>query len=183
MQFNYGIPIGYGTSYAGYAPYSYTVTRRAPRIEILPDASPSPRPFEKQDSLVDLITGTEAVVRSDPYELSEGRAHTQWLQMNALLKHLDARHTIHHQIKTVIEYNEAGIRSRLDEMKSGTAYRGQSGKFESDLLKQLDRLSSESRAEDVACWRDTGRMLSDICDRWTEYADQTRKTRMMNFDL
>ena len=171
------------TSYAGYAPYAYTVSRRAPRIDIVREPYDVTRPFERSDSLTDLITKEPVPSGADPFELSEGRAHTQWLQMDALLKHLTARHAIHNQIRTGLDYEECKLNSRLDDLKAGTAYRGQSGKFESDIMKQLDRLGSERRAEEVSCWRDTGRILTDICDRWTEHADQKRKTRMMGLDL
>ena len=183
MHFNYGFPAGTSSPYAGYTPYAYTAARRVPRIEIVQDTYHTTRPFERQETLVDLITRADAAPASDPLEFSEGRAQTQWLQMEALLKHLGARHVIHHQIKTGIEYDEGRLHARLDDLKTGSAYRGQSGKFETDLLKQLDRLTSERRAEDVACWRDTGRILSEICDLWTERADQVRKTRLMGFDL
>ncbi len=184
MRFTYGNEFnGHSTSYAGYAPYAYTVSRRSPSIEIVREPTDGSRPFQESGSLTDLITKDPVPHGSDPFELSEGRAHTQWLQMDALLRHLEARHAIHDRIHTGLDYEECNLRCRLDDLKAGTAYRGQSGKFESDIMKQLDRLSSERRAEDVSCWRDTGRILSDICDRWTEHADQKRKTRMMGLDL
>jgi hypothetical protein len=184
MRFSYGYEFTeHPVPYAGYTPYAYTVARRPTRIEIVHEPYDVTRPFERTDSLTDLITKDPVPRGSDPFELSEGRAHTQLLQMDALLRHLAARNAIHDRIWTGLDYEECKLRCRLDDLKTGTAYRGQSGKFESDIMKQLDRLGSERRAEEVSCWRDTGRILSDICDRWTEHADQKRKTRMMGLDL
>ena len=56
-------------------------------------------------------------------------------------------------------------------------------KRESELEKQLQHLSQERWAEEVACWRDTGRVASEIMELWTDYADHSRKARLMDFGL
>jgi len=183
MQFNYGRQLGDPAAYAGYKPYSYTVTRPTPRFEIVREPAYSARPFERRETLTDVIFRADKEIPADPLDFSADRAHIQRRQIDVLLEHLAARHVIHHELTSGIQYEEAAIRGRLDDLRSGSAYRGQSGKFEADLLKQMNQLSGERRSEEVACWRDTGRLLAEICDKWADYSDLSRKTRMMNFDF
>jgi hypothetical protein len=71
----------------------------------------------------------------------------------------------------------------LDEMRTRPFPLGMGSRQATELEKQLIELSKERWAEEVGCWRDTGRIFSDLLDHWSDYSDQSRKARLIDFGL
>ena len=187
MDFNYAFP-SYEPAYRAtpYRPYSHHATVRyaAPPFEIVPDTHPPIRPFENQEQLMDRMfrEDKDREAALDPLNFPGERANHQDRQIHLLLDHLAARHAISYQIRRNLDYQQAHTRNQLDEIQTWPiALRGP--RRVSDLEKQLLDLSKERWAEEVACWRDTGRILGDVLDHWTEYSEHARRSRLMNDDL
>ena len=184
MHFNYGHPTNPALPDGGQDQYRYESQYLPPKMEILKEPYRPTQPFEKQDTLVDRMFGSAAGrVTADPWQFPAQRADLHHRQMDLWLDMLGSRHAINYQIRKEIEYEECAARARLDEIQSRPIEAGREGKFETELMKHLQHLRKERQAESVACWRDTSRILSDLCESWTEYADQSRKSRLMNDGL
>ena len=119
----------------------------------------------------------------DPLNFPGERARLQDRQLDFLLDHLAARHAMSYQIRKNIDYQEADAHSKLREVRSWPFPGGLISKRATELEKQLLDLGKERWAEETACWRDTGRVLTDIFDHWSEYAEHSRRGRLMDFDL
>ena len=119
----------------------------------------------------------------DPLNFPGERARLQNHQIHFLLDHLAARHAISYEISRNIDYQEASVSSRLDEVRTWPFPGGSTSKRASELEKQLIDLNKEQWAEEVACWRDTGRILTDVFEHWSEYSEHSRRGRLMDFDL
>jgi hypothetical protein len=183
MEFNYGHSRNPWLPEAAREEYRYVSEYKQPRIEIVKESSRPTQPFERQDSLVDRMFGKGADITADPWLFAAQRADLNHRQLEFMLELLGSRHAINYQIRQEIEQEECEVRARLDEIQSRSIWAGREGKFETELMKELQRLRKDRQAESVACWRDTSRILSDICDRWTEYADESRKARLMDDGL
>jgi len=133
--------------------------------------------------LTDRIFAAGPVGPADATAFPEERARELGEQLCLQLEQLASRHAISYEIRRDIDYEETMVRSKLDQIEQLQLYYGRGTKFESDLIRQLHALTKERWAEEVACWRDTGRILSDICEHWSAYSDQKRKARLMQFDL
>ena len=182
MQFNYG---GSNSGSAGGAAgrhYRYYSEYRPPKFELVKDPHRPTQPFEDQDSLVRRLFEADKG-SADPYQFPAQRADLHHRQMDLQLELLGARHAINYEIRKQIEYEECKVRARLHEIHDRPVEFGREGRFETELLKQLQQMRKERQAESVACWRDTSRLLTDICEHWTEYADQSRKARLMDDGL
>jgi len=188
MDFNYAFPTYEPTGRATtYRPYSHhvSVSYAAPPFDIVSDYQSPIRPLEDKDRLLDRMFREDPKDREaalDPLNFPGERARHQDRQIHMLLDHLAARHAISYQIQRNIDYQEARAHSMLDEIQTWPiALRGP--KRVSDLEKQLVDLNKERWAEEVACWRDAGRMMGDVLDHWTEYSEHSRRSRLMDFDL
>ena len=181
------------TNYA--KPYSMPGARAGPVLVRYLPAPPEPvwlpastapallRPFEQQASLVDKIFEAAPVDQPDPADFAGERAATQKEQAHLLLEQLAARHAVSEEIRREIMEEECRVQSKLRPftyMPDGLGYQS---KFAIELVKELQALRREARAEAVACWRDTGRILSELCERWTEYADQSHRARLMDLGV
>jgi hypothetical protein len=137
------------------------------------------RPFEKQGPLVNAIFSTEEEQAEDPFAFAEERAAMQGRQLDLLLNQLAARHAISYQAHRDLLDEECRIGSKLLQVESMNPFPGYETEFQSRLVREIRALQEERRKEAVACWRDTTRMLSSICEGWTEYAEQARRARLM----
>ncbi|RLA38118.1 MAG: hypothetical protein DRQ64_09195, partial [Gammaproteobacteria bacterium] len=79
-----------------------------------------------------------------------------------------------------IEFQESRVNSTLSVINDMPFSVGRGSKQGMDLEKQLAQLSHERNGEEIACWRDTNRLLGDIFESWTGYADERRKKRLMD---
>ena len=186
MNFNYGIEpetAVHGPAYERYVRYGYSAGAPTQKIEVIEEPAHPLHPLQDQDSLTARLFSDSANAVADPLEFAGDRARIGKQQVYLMLDQLAARHAINYSIQKEIEYSECRIGAQLDEIMERPFHLGNEGRFEGDLLKQLEQLKKERRAEDVSCWRDATRILSDICDRWTDYADESRKARLMDFDL
>lgn len=187
MDSNYVFP-SYEPSWstATYRPYSHrvSVTYAPPPFQIVPDEPTPMRPFEDRERLVERMfrEDEDREAALDPLNFPGERARLQDRQIDFLLDHLAARHAISYQVRRNIDYQDAKAKSMLDEIRTWPiALRGP--RRVSDLEKQILDLSNERWAEEVACWRDTGRILTDIFDHWAEYSEHSRRGRLMDLDL
>jgi hypothetical protein len=188
MDFNYAFPAYELNPLAvAYRPYSHhvSVTYAPPPFQILPEDRVPTRPFEDRERLEDRMfrEAEDREAALDPLNFPGERARLQDRQIHLLLDHLAARHAISYQIRKNIDYREAGVSSMLTEVRSWPFPGGLTSKRASELEKQLLELNKEQWAEEVACWRDTGRMLTDVFDHWSEYSEHSRRGRLMDFDL
>ena len=187
MDFNYAFPTyepANGTS--KYRPYSHhvSVTYAAPPFQVVPESHSPLRPFEDKDRLLDRMfrEDEDREAALDPLNFPGERARHQDRQIHLLLDHLAARHAISYQIRRNLDYQEAQTHSKLDDIQTWPMPIRNPRRV-TDLEKQLLDVGKERWAEEVACWRDTGRILGDMLDHWTEYADQSRRSRLMGYDL
>ena len=168
---------------AEYARYRYHVEYTRPKFEIVKEPYRPLQPFDKQDTLVDRIFTVPSDRTADPFMIPMQRADLHHRQIDIMLELLGSRHAISYQIRKDIESEECHARAKLYELESRPMALGRESRFASELVKQLQHLQQERHAENVACWRDTSRLLSDICEHWTEYADESRKARLMQDGL
>lgn len=68
----------------------------------------------------------------------------------------------------------------LEPAKAGMYY---NSRQRSELEKRLEGVNQERSMEAVALWRDSQKVLTDIFDHWTAYANLTRRQRVMNSDV
>ena len=189
MDFNYAFPAYEPTHRTiTYRPYSHhaSVTYATPPFQIMPEKQTPTRPFEDRERLMDMMFREDVQDREaalDPLNFPGERANLQNRQIHFLLDHLAARHAISYQIRKNIDYREAGVSSMLTEVRSWPFPGGLTSKRASELEKQLLELNKEQWAEEVSCWRDTGRMLTDVFEHWSEYSEHSRRGRLMDFDL
>lgn len=182
MKFSYATPPAEPEFEAAHY-YSYYRPNTPPKFEIVEEPKFITQPLADRDSLTSKLFDAGPANSSDAFAIPAERAQLQERQMNLLLEQLTARHAINYNIRKDLQYESCRLNSQLDEIRDRPIGMGREGKFESDLIKQIQQIRKEYHAESIACWRDTTRILSDICDRWTEYSDESRKARMMNFDL
>ena len=188
MDFNYDFPTYEPTHRASiYRPYSHhaSVSYAASPFQMVPECHTPVRPFEDKERLLDLMfrEDKDREAALDPLNFPGERASLQNRQIHFLLDHMAARHAISYQIHRNIDYQEADTLSMLDEVRSWPFPGGFTSKRASELEKQVFNLTKERWAEEVACWRDTGRMLTDVFDHWSEYSEHSRRGRLMDFDL
>ena len=182
MNFSYGTPPT-EPEIASSHYYSYYRPGRPTKFEIVEEPKHITQPLADRNSLTSKLFEADPSSGGDAFAIPAERAQLQGRQMNLLLEQLAARHSINYHIRKDLQYEECRVSAQLDDIRDRPVGMGREGKFESDLVKQLQQIRKEYHAESIACWRDTSRMLSDICDRWTEYSDESRKARMMNLDL
>lgn len=184
MQFNHGMST-YTPCRAvrNYRPYDYDAWRPQLPIEIVKDTETPRSPFGDPQVFLDKMLKPDTPVDSDPLNFLSDKARLKDTQIHLLLQHMAARHAISYDIKRAILYEEAAIETQLERFRKWPSDRMLNPKRESDLEKQLQRLSQEKWAEEVACWRDTGRLASEIMELWNDYADHSRKARMMDLGL
>lgn len=168
---------------AEYVQYLYRVEYTRPKFEIVKEPYRPAQPFGKPDALVDRIFGNTVHETADPFMVPAQRADLHHRQMDIMLELLGSRHAINYQIRKDIEYEECQARAKLYELQTRPLALGRESRFATELVKQLQHLQQERHAESVACWRDTSRLLTDICEQWTEYADESRKARLMQDGL
>lgn len=183
MNFDYGTsPREPYRAPTTYRPYSYRVYTQAPPFEIVPEHQIATRPFESDEHLKRLLfaeTPADRQAALDPLNFPGQRADAHNRQMDILLEHLAARHAISYHIRRTIDYREAAVHTKLDDIQTWpVALRG--SRRVSELEKQLVDLGKERWAEEVSCWRDTGRVLADILEHWGEYTENDRKARLMD---
>jgi len=183
MNFSYGNEPHPPSLGADYVRYQYYVAAPKPRITVVHEQTRDVQPFADRDSLAQRLFHDEPSSPLDPLAMPAQRADIQNRQMHLLLEHLAARHAINYYMRRDLQYEECRLHAQLDEIRERPSRMGKEGRFEGDLIKQIQQLRKEYQAETVACWRDTSRILSDICDRWTEYSDQSRRARLMDIDL
>ena len=185
MQLNYGPTNSYPLDLrtAMYHPYQFRVSYALPAMQIVSEKQVALRPFEDQQRLIDSMFKEDRESPLDPLNFPGEKARLKDRQIHFLLDHLAARHAISYQIRKNIDYQEASLHATLEEMRTRPFPMGMGSKQATDLEKQLTELGKERWAEEVGCWRDSGRIFSDMLDHWSEYADQSRRARLMDFGL
>jgi len=181
----------YNWYYPGYTPegktqkdaYDYHVATGRPAFEIIRDIPPAKQPFGKPDGLVEKIFNNRNAGQLDPMDFGADRMLLHGDHIDCLMKQLQARHTISYSVLNDIEFQESRVNSTLSELKGLPFMAGRCSKQGIDLEKQLAQLSQERNGEEIACWRDTNRLLGDIFESWTGYADERRKKRLMDDGL
>jgi len=187
MDFNYAFPSYEPANEATtHRPYSHkaSVTYAAAPFQIVSECHTPVRPFEDKERLLERMFREEEDREAalDPLNFPGERARHQDRQIRLLLDHMAARHAISYEIRKNIDYQEAQTLGNLDEIQTWPIpIRNQ--RRVTDLEKQLADLSKERWAEEVACWRDTGRIMGDVLDHWTEYSEHSRRGRLMDLDL
>ena len=186
MDFNYGFERNNradGPAYDRYVRYGYENGTPQPKIEVLEEPAPPLHPLRDQGVLTAGVFSYVAQDEDTPLYFAADRARIGKRQIYLLLGQLSARHSMNDHIRKEIEYSECRLGAQLDEIMERPFHLGNEGRFEGELLKQLEQLKKERRAEDIACWRDSTRLLTDICDRWSDYSNESRKARLMDVDL
>lgn len=181
----------YNWYYPGYTPegkkqkdaYDYHVATGRPAFEIIREIPAAKQPFQKPDGLYEKIFNSRNAYDHDPMDFGADRMLLHGDHIDCLMKQLQARHTISYSVLNDIEFQETRVNSSLSQLNGLPVMAGRCSKQGIDLEKQLARLSQERHAEEVACWRDTNRLLGSIFDSWTGYADERRKKRLMDDDL
>lgn len=181
----------YNWYYPGYAPdqklqkdaYGYHVETGRPAFEIIREIPAAKQPFSKPDGLYEKIFNSRNAYDHDPMDFGADRMLLHGDHIDCLMKQLQARHTISYSVLNDVEYQESRVNSALAELNGLPVMAGRCSKTGIDLEKQLARLGQERHAEEIACWRDTNRLLGSIFDSWTGYADERRKKRLMDDDL
>lgn len=163
--------------------YDYHVATGRPAFEIIRDIPAAKQPFGKPDGLYEKIFNGGNARDHDPMDFGADRMLLHGDHIDCLMKQLQARHTISYSVLNDVEFQEARVNSALAELNGLPVMAGRCSRQGIDLEKQLARLSQERHAEEVACWRDTNRLLGSIFDSWTGYADERRKKRLMDDDL
>jgi hypothetical protein len=186
MEFNYETPNERQYTGTTYRAYRYRPAEPLnPRWELVSEIRTPIRPFEDTDALARRMFEEQAdrAAALDPLNFPGEKAHMQDRQIHLLMDHLAARHAISYHIRKNIDYQESNLQPMLEEVRSKAFPGGPTSKRASELEKQLLELSKERWAEEVSCWRDTSRVLGDITEHWSEYSDESRKARLMNFDV
>ncbi|VGO15063.1 hypothetical protein PDESU_03643 [Pontiella desulfatans] len=181
----------YNWYFPGYAPekpnqkdaYQYHVEPGRPAFEIIRDIPPPKQPFGKPDGLAEKIFNSHNASQIEPLDFGADRMLLHGDHIDCLMKQLQARHTISYSILNDVQFQETRIQAALHDLDGLPVMAGRCSKTGIDLEKQLARCGQERRAEEVACWRDTNRLLGSIFDSWTGYADERRKKRLMDDDL
>jgi len=181
----------YNWYYPGYTPekklqkdaYPYTVETGRPAFEIIKDIPAPKQPFGKPGGLVEKIFNNENARKLDPLDFGADRMLLHGDHIDCLMKQLQARHTISYSILNDIRFQEERVQAALHDLDGLPVMAGRCSKQGLDLEKQLARCGQERRAEEVACWRDTNRLLGSVFDSWGEYANERRKKRLMDDDL
>lgn len=181
----------YNWYYPGYMPeeklqkdaYDYHVETGRPAFEIIRDVPAPKQPFKKPDGLYEKIFNGRNAHAHEPLDFGADRMLLHGDHIDCLMKQLQARHTISYSVLNDIEFQEERVNSTLSEINGMPFSVGRGSKEGMDLEKQLARLSQERHAEEIACWRDTNRLMGSIFDSWTGYADERRKKRVMDDDL
>ena len=185
MTANYRIPMDPAYWVASDSTHEKASIRVLPPelTEIVSELSPSLRPFEDRKRLLDHLLPPQITNTEDLINLPGERAKVQYGQMQILLEHLSARHAISYEIGKRIDYESSSVRSKFYEIQHWSPVPGYWSELQSGLIKQLQSLDKERWAETVACWRDTGRLLTSLLEQGAEHADQTRKARLLEDDL
>jgi hypothetical protein len=181
----------YNWYFPGYTPeqpkqkeaYQYHVETGRPAFEIIRDIPAPKQPFGKPDGLVEKIFNSYSAREIEPLDFGADRMLLHGDHIDCLMKQLQARHTISYSILNDIQFQETRIQTALHDLDGLPVMAGRCSKQGLDLEKQLARCGQERRAEEVACWRDTNRLLGSIFDSWTGYADERRKKRLMDDEL
>lgn len=184
MKHRYAIP-----SFAEYiwnrqrAEYEYKPARYGPKIVVVPEQKPILRPIEEASVLESTIFRSYLDSPSDAWDFIADQATLERYQLRILLGQLAARHNISAGIRNELYYRETSITSRLlglEPEKAGMYY---NTKLRSELEKRLEAVNQERSMEAVGLWRDSQKVLTDIFDHWTAYANVTRRQRVMNSDV
>lgn len=181
----------YNWYYPGYSPeairqkkaYDYAVATGRPAFEIIRHVRAPKQPFEHPDGLVEKIFNSRNSYALDPLDFGADRMLLHGDHIDCLMKQLEARHTISYSILNDIQFQESRIGAALADLDGLPVMAGRCSKQGIDLEKQLARCGQERRAEEVACWRDTNRLLSSMFEPWAGYADERRKKRLMDDGL
>lgn len=181
----------YNWYFPGYSPegnsqkdaYQYTVETGRPAFEIIRDIPAPKQPFGKPDGLVEKIFNSYSAREIEPLDFGADRMLLHGDHIDCLMQQLQARHTISYSILNDIQFQETRIQAALHDLDGLPVMAGRCSKQGIDLEKQLARCGQERRAEEVACWRDTNRLLGSIFDSWAGYADERRKKRLMDDEL
>ena len=161
-------------------PVGKTVIRPAPpRFRVIYEQVPEARPFEDQSSLADRLFHTERLPGIDPDDLPAERAAVCQDQLDMLQQHLAARHSISYNVRKGIDYETCAVRSKLYELEQFSPQVGYWTRVQSELVKEVQQLKKQQWAEEIACWRDTGRILDTILEQWAEFSNEKRKSELM----
>jgi len=163
--------------------YNYHVETGQPAFEIIREIKPDKSPFKNTEELTERIFNSRNAYEIDPLDFTTDRLNLHGDHINILVKQLHARHAISYGILKNVEYEQLRVHGILSELRNWPNYNGIHSRFESELEKQVHSLAKEKHAEEVACWRDTNRLMGDIFDSWSGYADERRKKRVLNDDL
>lgn len=179
MHFNYGYtPKLPDLTMGHYLPNPVTITYKGPDFEVVEKPYTARNPFLDEKSWVDRMFKYDPEADDDPLNFLSDKARLKEKQIHFLLQHMAARLAISDDIKRSILYDQAAADGQLDQARGWRGSPAHNPKRESELEKQVQELDRERRAEDVACWRDTGRIAMDLMDLWTEYADHSRIARL-----
>lgn len=144
--------------------------------------STAARPLENQAALIERVF-SKRPMDIDPTKLSAERAQTHKDTIDVVLQHLAARHAISDRILGQIDNDRAELVSRLYQLRQwGDTSVGMETKQECELQDEMIKLSKERSREELACWRDTQRVLANLLEQWEEHAEQERKARLMNLE-
>ncbi|VGO13892.1 hypothetical protein PDESU_02449 [Pontiella desulfatans] len=179
----YGIPLYDAEAERQKDAYNYHVETGQPAFEIIQEIKPDKSPFKNPDELTERIFNSKNAYEIEPLDFTSDRLHLHGDHIDVLVKQLRARHAISYGILKNVEYEQLRVHGILSELRNWPNYNGIHSRFESELEKQVHSLAKEKHAEEVACWRDTNRLLGDIFDSWSGYADERRKKRVLNDDL
>lgn len=165
------------------AEYEYQPARYRPKIVVVPEQMPILRPVEDASVLESTIFRSYLNSPSDSWDFIADQAKLEKYQLRILLGQLAARHNISAGIRNELNYRETSITSHLlclEPEKAGMSY---NSKLVSELEKRLEAVNQERSMEAVGLWRDSQKVLTDIFDHWTAYANLTRRQRVMNSDV
>lgn len=163
--------------------YNYHVETGQPAFEIVREPIVDKSPFKNTEELTERIFNSKNAYQIEPLDFTADRMHLHGDHIDVLVKQLQARHAISYGIIKNSEYEQLRVYGILSELRNWPNYNGIHSRFESELEKQVHSLAKERHAEEVACWRDTNRLLGEIFDSWSGYADERRKKRLLDDGL
>ncbi len=165
------------------AEYEYKPARYGQKIVVVPEQKPILRPIEDPSVLESTIFRSYLNTPSDAWDFIADQATLEKYQLRILLSQLAARHNISAGIRNELYDREREISSRLLGLEPEKAGMYFNTRLRSELEKRLEAVNQERSMESVGLWRDSQKVLTDIFDHWTAYANLTRRQRVMNSDV
>jgi hypothetical protein len=123
-----------------------------------------------------------SLLELSPTSFFTQKAQTEKEQIQVLLKQLTELYSLGKKHGETFIEDELRLENLLncvsDPLRSASV-----GMQRGELEKLLLSVKQSRMKDEVECWRDKQRLLTQIMYHWSEYRDEERKLRLFNFDL